>query len=95
MHSTQPPQLHLPRPTAPAPAPACPGGRERGRSGSSSGGLGAGGGGGESELELQRRRVGERRKMLIKLLEEVGSDWNSEVWNTNVRAAEAAGGGAV
>ncbi len=45
--------------------------RERGRSGSSSGGLGAGGGQGESELQLQRRRITDRRKLLLQRLEEV------------------------
>lgn len=45
--------------------------RERGRSGSSTGGLGAGGGQGESELQLQRRRIADRRKLLLRRLEEV------------------------
>ncbi|PRW45451.1 GTP-binding chloroplastic [Chlorella sorokiniana] len=45
--------------------------RERGRSGSSAGGLGAGGGQGESELQLQRRRIADRRKLLLRRLEEV------------------------
>ncbi|GAB4821475.1 hypothetical protein N2152v2_008521 [Parachlorella kessleri] len=45
--------------------------RERGRSGSGSGGLGAGMGGGESEIELQRRRVADRRRRLLRWLEEV------------------------
>ncbi|KAI3424852.1 hypothetical protein D9Q98_008236 [Chlorella vulgaris] len=45
--------------------------RERGRSGSGSGGLGGAGGQGESELQLQRRRVADRRKLLLRRLEEV------------------------
>eukprot|EP00887_Chlorella_sp_A99_P005965 scaffold29.g5965.t1 len=45
--------------------------RERGRSGSGSGGLGGAAGGGESELQLQQRRIGERRKVLLRRLEEV------------------------
>ena len=49
--------------------------RERGRSGSATGGLGAGGGQGESELQLQRRRITDRRKLLLRRLEEVGGGW--------------------
>ncbi|KAL4437274.1 hypothetical protein ABPG75_004413 [Micractinium tetrahymenae] len=45
--------------------------RERGRSGSGAGGLGGAGGQGESELQLQRRRITERRRQLLRLLEQV------------------------
>lgn len=45
--------------------------RERGRSGSGSGGLGGAGGGGETELQLQQRRIRDRRKLLLRRLEEV------------------------
>ncbi|PSC73950.1 GTP-binding chloroplastic [Micractinium conductrix] len=45
--------------------------RERGRSGSSTGGLGGAGGQGESELQLQRRRITDRRRQLLRGLEQV------------------------